>query len=103
MRKDITITVEPRETRGKNEARRLRVRGMVPAVVYGIGSEPYRSQSIPRKSPASLRAVRATTQSLTSTFRAPRPCDASSTGNTSRSRATLHVDLYVSICQASVS
>jgi large subunit ribosomal protein L25 len=40
MRKDITITVEPRETRGKNEARRLRVRGMVPAVVYGIGSEP---------------------------------------------------------------
>ena len=40
MRKDITITVEPRETRGKNEARRLRVRGMVPAVVYGIGSDP---------------------------------------------------------------
>ena len=40
MRKDITITVEPRETRGKNEARRLRVRGLVPAVVYGIGSDP---------------------------------------------------------------
>jgi large subunit ribosomal protein L25 len=40
MRKDITITVEPRETRGKNEARRLRVRGMVPAVVYGIGADP---------------------------------------------------------------
>ena len=40
MRKDITITVEPRETRGKNEARRLRVRGMVPAIVYGIGSDP---------------------------------------------------------------
>jgi large subunit ribosomal protein L25 len=40
MRKDITITVEPRETRGKNEARRLRVRGLVPAVVYGMGSDP---------------------------------------------------------------
>jgi large subunit ribosomal protein L25 len=40
MRKDITITAEPRETRGKNEARRLRVRGLVPAVVYGMGAEP---------------------------------------------------------------
>jgi large subunit ribosomal protein L25 len=40
MRRDITITVEPRETRGKNEARRLRVRGLVPAVVYGMGSDP---------------------------------------------------------------
>ncbi|HYP09028.1 MAG TPA: 50S ribosomal protein L25 [Bryobacteraceae bacterium] len=40
MRKDITITAEPRETRGKNEARRLRVRGLVPAIVYGIGSDP---------------------------------------------------------------
>jgi large subunit ribosomal protein L25 len=40
MRKDITITVEPRETRGKNEARRLRVRGLVPAIVYGTGSDP---------------------------------------------------------------
>ena len=40
MRKDITVTAEPRETRGKNEARRLRVRGLVPAIVYGPGSEP---------------------------------------------------------------
>ena len=40
MRKDITITAEPRETRGKNEARRLRVRGMAPAIVYGTGSDP---------------------------------------------------------------
>jgi large subunit ribosomal protein L25 len=31
----ITISAEPRETRGKNEARRLRVRQLVPAVVYG--------------------------------------------------------------------
>jgi large subunit ribosomal protein L25 len=40
MRKEITITAEPRDTRGKNEARRLRVRGMVPAIVYGTGAEP---------------------------------------------------------------
>jgi large subunit ribosomal protein L25 len=35
MRKEITITAEPRETRGKNEARRLRVKGLAPAVLYG--------------------------------------------------------------------
>ena len=38
-RKDITVTAEPRETRGKNEARRLRVSGSVPAVLYGAGGE----------------------------------------------------------------
>jgi large subunit ribosomal protein L25 len=35
MRKDITINAEPRQERGKNEARRLRVKGSIPAVVYG--------------------------------------------------------------------
>ena len=35
MRKDITVTAEVRTTRGKNEARRLRVRGFIPAVLYG--------------------------------------------------------------------
>src|SRR5277367_2162175 len=35
MRKEITVSAEPRSTRGKNEARRLRVRGMAPAVLYG--------------------------------------------------------------------
>jgi large subunit ribosomal protein L25 len=35
MRKDITVTAEPRATRGKNEARRLRQAGMIPAIVYG--------------------------------------------------------------------
>jgi large subunit ribosomal protein L25 len=39
MRKDITIVAEPRDTRGKNEARRLRVKGLAPAVVYGAGGE----------------------------------------------------------------
>jgi large subunit ribosomal protein L25 len=35
MRKDITVTAEPRDARGKNEARRLRAKGSMPAVVYG--------------------------------------------------------------------
>ncbi|MDQ2843394.1 MAG: 50S ribosomal protein L25 [Acidobacteriota bacterium] len=35
MRKDITVTAEPRDSRGKNEARRLRAKGSMPAVVYG--------------------------------------------------------------------
>lgn len=40
MRKDITIAAEPRATRGKNEARRLRVEHKIPAVVYGAGGDP---------------------------------------------------------------
>lgn len=35
MRKDITITAESRDSRGKNEARRLRAKGSMPAVLYG--------------------------------------------------------------------
>jgi len=35
MRKDITVAAEARSTRGKNEARRLRVKGLAPAVLYG--------------------------------------------------------------------
>jgi large subunit ribosomal protein L25 len=35
MRKDITIPAESRLSRGKNEARRLRVAGLIPAVLYG--------------------------------------------------------------------
>jgi large subunit ribosomal protein L25 len=37
MRKDITVAVAPRESRGKNEAHRLRASGQIPAVVYGGG------------------------------------------------------------------
>ena len=40
MRKDITISARPRDTRGKNEARRLRAEGLSPAIVYGVGSDP---------------------------------------------------------------
>ncbi|MBI4875983.1 MAG: 50S ribosomal protein L25 [Acidobacteria bacterium] len=40
MKKDITITAELRDSRGKNEARRLRVSGKIPAVVYGSRQQP---------------------------------------------------------------
>ena len=32
---DATLQAEKREARGKNEARRLRANGRIPAVVYG--------------------------------------------------------------------
>lgn len=37
MRKEITVAAEARPTRGKNEARRLRVKDLAPAVLYGSG------------------------------------------------------------------
>ncbi|MGH9665301.1 MAG: 50S ribosomal protein L25, partial [Bryobacteraceae bacterium] len=40
MKKDITIPAEPRDSRGKNEARRLRARGLAPAVLYGSEGGP---------------------------------------------------------------
>jgi large subunit ribosomal protein L25 len=40
MRKDITVVAEARESRGKNEARRLRVKGAMPAVLYGGEAGP---------------------------------------------------------------
>ncbi len=39
MKRDITITAKHRETRGKNEARRLRVQGLTPGVLYGAGQD----------------------------------------------------------------
>jgi len=40
VRKDITVAAESRDSRGKNEARRLRVKGSMPAVVYGGETGP---------------------------------------------------------------
>jgi large subunit ribosomal protein L25 len=42
MRKDVTIAADVRDSRGKNEARRLRAKGSMPAVLYGgaTGPEP---------------------------------------------------------------
>jgi large subunit ribosomal protein L25 len=40
MRREITVTAEGRDSRGKNEARRLRAKGSMPAVVYGGPNGP---------------------------------------------------------------
>ena len=40
MRKEITVSAEVRQSRGKNEARRTRRRGLIPAVVYGSFQDP---------------------------------------------------------------
>jgi len=40
MARAITIAAEPRASRGKNEARRLREKGLIPAIVYGAFKEP---------------------------------------------------------------
>jgi large subunit ribosomal protein L25 len=56
MRKDITVTAEPRDTRGKNEARRLRVRGLSPAVVYGAGRDPVAVAVSPKEVDTILRS-----------------------------------------------
>jgi large subunit ribosomal protein L25 len=40
MVEELTITAEPRDSRGKNEARRLRTKGSMPAVVYGGSNGP---------------------------------------------------------------
>ena len=39
MAEKITVKAEKRDTRGKNEARRLRAAGRIPIVIYGGGSE----------------------------------------------------------------
>ena len=39
MAEKVTVKAEKRETRGKNENRRLRVDGKIPVVVYGGGTE----------------------------------------------------------------
>ena len=56
MRKDITLTAEERSTRGKNEARRLRARGLAPAVVYGPGSDPVAVAVSPKEITGILRS-----------------------------------------------
>ena len=40
MRIETVVTAEVRESRGKNEAKRLRVSGRIPAVIYGAFKDP---------------------------------------------------------------
>ncbi len=56
MRRDITITAEDRTLRGTNEARRLRARGLTPAVVYGAGSDPVAVAVSPKEVAGILRS-----------------------------------------------
>ena len=49
MRKEITVTAQVRSTRGKNEARRTRREGQIPAVLYGAPNEPISVAVNPRE------------------------------------------------------
>lgn len=40
MRLEAVVAAQPRESRGKNEARRTRMAGLIPAVVYGAFKDP---------------------------------------------------------------
>jgi large subunit ribosomal protein L25 len=58
VRKDITVTAEVRASRGKNEARRTRRDGQIPAVVYGAYQDPVSVAVNPKEI---LRIVRSAT------------------------------------------
>jgi len=49
LRKDITVAAEVRASRGKNEARRTRMAGNIPAVVYGAFQDPLAVSLSPRE------------------------------------------------------
>ncbi len=49
MRKEITVQAGVRSTRGKNEARRTRMAGKIPAVVYGAQQDPVSIAVDPRE------------------------------------------------------
>jgi large subunit ribosomal protein L25 len=58
VRKDITVAAEVRISRGKNEARRTRRAGQIPAVVYGAFQDPVSIAVNPREI---LKIVRSNT------------------------------------------
>ncbi len=49
MRQDITVAAEVRPSRGKNEARRTRKAGQIPAVLYGAYQDPIAVAVNPRE------------------------------------------------------
>jgi len=49
LKKDITVTADVRTSRGKNEARRTRKAGQIPAVLYGSGQDPVSVAVNPRE------------------------------------------------------
>jgi large subunit ribosomal protein L25 len=58
VRKDITVAAEVRTSRGKNEARRARKAGQIPAVVYGAFQDPVAVAVNPREI---VKIIRSTT------------------------------------------
>ncbi len=60
--KQYTLTVEPREAKGSGEARRMRLAGMVPAVVYG--KEEHRMLKVSRRALVDMKKATAGTASL---------------------------------------
>lgn len=54
-RQEITVRAELREGRGKNDARRLRARGMVPLTIYGGEGEPVAAAALLSELAALLR------------------------------------------------
>ena len=49
MRQDVTVAAEVRDSRGKNEARRTRRAGQIPAVLYGAYQDPIAISVNPRE------------------------------------------------------
>jgi large subunit ribosomal protein L25 len=47
MADNIVLTVQPRESRGRTEVRKLRAEGLLPGVIYGQGIEPI-ALAVPR-------------------------------------------------------
>jgi large subunit ribosomal protein L25 len=56
VRKDITVAAEVRSTRGKNEARRTRSAGQIPAIVYGAFQDPVAVALSPKEIQKILRS-----------------------------------------------
>ncbi|HKW97934.1 MAG TPA: 50S ribosomal protein L25 [Bryobacteraceae bacterium] len=56
MKTEVTVAAEPRASRGKNEARRTRRTGMIPAVVYGAYKDAVSIAVSPRQISQILRS-----------------------------------------------
>jgi large subunit ribosomal protein L25 len=56
LRTDTVVTAQVRASRGKNEARRMRVSGLIPGVVYGAFKEPVSIALNPKKIQQILRS-----------------------------------------------
>jgi large subunit ribosomal protein L25 len=57
VRQDVTVAAEVRNSRGKNEARRTRKAGQIPAVLYGAYQDPISIAVNPRELQKLLRSA----------------------------------------------